>query len=393
MRKILAALILVLALALPSMATVSDTESPVKIYSTGTATEYAIPFDYISDSDIVVTLVNATTGAETAQTLDVDYTIVSDTVTYSSAPGAGYKVVIQRVTPYTQEASFSAGEAPPLTTYESAFDKSIYIAQDLNERLERALLLPETTATKNITWPDLVLNAGKLVRINTDGDGLEAIATVVAGSALDVTAYCDAADLAELHAYQTTSGLTVDDITALHSWVTTSGVSATDLTMLADATSIPAANKVAVRDANSIVKGAELNMTGEVSGVENDGSVNIALTGVKAGDKIMVMAYGYIVLSGATYTSAGLGVSKTGGSSTVDLGFTGRGSTTVYFPMSLTNIAIGDSAYYLNGSCALVADVLTEGDGALTFQLAVNQTGGTATASRIGYRVFFLKKG
>ena len=205
MRKILAALILVLALALPSMATVSDTESPVKIYSTGTATEYAIPFDYISDSDIVVTLVNATTGAETAQTLDVDYTIVSDTVTYSSAPGAGYKVVIQRVTPYTQEASFSAGEAPPLTTYESAFDKSIYLAQDLNERLERALLLPETTATKNITWPDLVLNAGKLVRINAEGNGLEAIATVAAGSALDVTAYCDAADLALLHSVGTTS--------------------------------------------------------------------------------------------------------------------------------------------------------------------------------------------
>ena len=232
MKKILAALILVLALALPSMATVSDTESPVKIYSSGAATEYTIPFDYISDSDITVTLVNVSTGAETAQTLDVDYTIVDETVTYSVAPGSAYKVVLQRVTPYTQEASFSAGEAPPLTTYESAFDKLTYLVQDLDERVGRSILLPSSSSVTDIEWPDLALNAGKLVRINTDGDGLEGISTVAAGSALDVTAYCDAADLTELHAYQTTSGLTVSDTTFLHQIVTTSGVTNDDLESL-----------------------------------------------------------------------------------------------------------------------------------------------------------------
>jgi hypothetical protein len=214
------------------MATVSDTESPVKIYSTGTATEYTIPFDYISDSDITVTLVNISTGAETAQTLDVDYTIVDEAVTYSVAPGSAYKVVLQRVTPYTQEASFSAGEAPPLTTYESAFDKLTYLVQDLDERVGRSILLPSSSSVTDIEWPDLALNAGKLVRINTDGDGLESISTVAAGSALDVTAYCDAADLTELHAYQTTSGLTVSDTTFLHQIVTTSGVTNDDLESL-----------------------------------------------------------------------------------------------------------------------------------------------------------------
>lgn len=229
MKKLLTALMLVLALAAPSMATVSDTESPVKIYSSGAATEYTIPFDYISDSDITVTLVNISTGAETAQTLDVDYTIVDETVTYSVAPGSAYKVVLQRVTPYTQEASFSAGEAPPLSTYESAFDKLTYLVQDLDERVGRSILLPSSSPTTDIEWPDLVLNSGKLIRINSDGDGLEAIATVSAGSALDVTAYCDAADLAELHAYQSTSGLTVTDATFLHQIVTTSGITNGDL--------------------------------------------------------------------------------------------------------------------------------------------------------------------
>ena len=205
MKKIIAILAFVLSISAVALATVSDTESPVKVYSSGTATSYTIPFDYISDSDITVTLVNSATGAETAQTLDVDYTITGSAVIYSVAPGSGYKVVIQRETPYTQEASFSSGEAPPLTTYESAYDKLTYLAQDLDERLKRAPLLPASAAMTDIEWPNFASNAGKLVRINTDGDGLEAIATVAAGSALDVTAYCDAADLALLHSVGTTS--------------------------------------------------------------------------------------------------------------------------------------------------------------------------------------------
>ena len=178
--------------------TVSNTDSPVKIYN-GTATEYPIPFDYISDNDILVTLYNTTTGAATDQTIDVDYTISDKTVIYSEAPGSVYNVVIRRVTPYTQEASFGPGEEPPLSTYESSFDKLTMLAQDLDERLSRCVIFPDSYSGEDFTLPDLAANAGKLVRINTDGDGFEAIATIAAGSALDVTAYCDAADLEKLH--------------------------------------------------------------------------------------------------------------------------------------------------------------------------------------------------
>lgn len=123
--------------------TVSNTDLPVKVYSTGAATEYPIPFEYIDDSDIVVTLISAT-GVETSQTINDDFTIVAQTVTYSVAPGAGYQVEIRRATPYTQEVSLSSGEAPPLSTYESAFDKLTMLAQDLNEGVGRSLAVRET---------------------------------------------------------------------------------------------------------------------------------------------------------------------------------------------------------------------------------------------------------
>lgn len=181
MKKVLSLMAVLFFLAFPIHATVTDTESPVKIYTTATVTEYPIPFDYIDDEDIEVTLVNSTTGAETAQTLDVDYTIVSSTVTYATAPGSAYKVVIRRVTPYTQESSWVAGSAPPLSAWESAFDKLTFLTQDLSERIDRSLLLPAGTSTTNTTIPDPAYNAGKYLKVKSGGDGFEA-ADLVAGS-------------------------------------------------------------------------------------------------------------------------------------------------------------------------------------------------------------------
>lgn len=379
MKKILAALILVLALAFPSMATVSDTESPVKIYSSGAATEYTIPFDYISDSDITVTLVNISTGAETAQTLDVDYTIVDETVTYSVAPGSAYKVVLQRVTPYTQEASFSAGEAPPLTTYESAFDKLTYLVQDLDERVGRSILLPSSSSVTDIEWPDLVLNSGKLIRINSDGDGLEAIATVSAGSALDVTAYCDAADLADLH-----------------SWVTTSGITAPDLTNLADATSTPAANKVAVRDASSIVKGAELNMTGDIKSFERfdaydpDSSFDIDISSSSAvGDVFCVIMRG-VNISNAGYSKlAATPITGAGYCTWVTL----PDQTVFDVGLPKSGVDSGTGVDVFTGSATFIGVVVSNAGASNKIGITIALTPLTNASSSIHYEVFFLKKG
>ena len=174
MKKVLSLVAVLIFLAFPIHATVTDTESPVKVYTSATVTAYPIPFEYIDDEDIEVKLVNIATGAETSQVLDVDYTIVSNTVTYATAPGSAYKVVIRRVTPYTQESSWVAGSAPPLSAWESAFDKITYLTQDLNERLSRALIMPEGAQYKNLLLPDPAYNAGKWLKVNAAGTKYEA---------------------------------------------------------------------------------------------------------------------------------------------------------------------------------------------------------------------------
>lgn len=211
--------------------TVSNTDSPVKVY-TGTATEYPIPFDYISDNDILVTLYNTETGVSTDQTKDVHYTISDETVIYSEAPGSVYNVVIRRVTPYTQEASFGPGEEPPLSTYESCFDKLTMLAQDLDERLKRCIMFPDSYSGTDIELPNPTGNAGKLIRINEDGTGIDVLAVSDSGQATEVTDYCDTADLEKLHDITSSateinqlheSGVVKADFVKLHDIVEMSG--------------------------------------------------------------------------------------------------------------------------------------------------------------------------
>lgn len=196
MKKVLSLMAVFLFLAFPIHATVSDTESPVKVYTSGSTTSYPIPFDYIDDEDIVVTLYVPATAVSIAQTIDVDYTIVSNTVIYSTAPGDAYEVVIRRVTPYTQEASWVSGSAPPLSAWESAFDKLTFLTQDLNERLARALLLPE--GSSGLTLPDPAYNAGKVLRFNAAGTEIEAGDIGGSGLTINMAKFSDYATVAAM---------------------------------------------------------------------------------------------------------------------------------------------------------------------------------------------------
>lgn len=238
--------------------TVSNTDLPVKIY-TGTATEYPIPFDYISDDDILVTLYNTETGAATDQTIDVDYTIVEETVTYSEEPGAEYNVVIRRVTPYTQEASFGPGEEPPLSTHESAFDKLTMLAQDLDERLGRAFILPDSSGIRDLSFPHMAANAGKLIRINEDGTGLDVLAVGDSGQVTEVTEYCNTGDLEKIHTSRFASYGSVSSMVNAIGSTRKHLVCDTDVTLTED-TIFPATMSITIENGGSIALG-DYNLT------------------------------------------------------------------------------------------------------------------------------------
>jgi hypothetical protein len=200
MKRLLTLLAVLFIIPWSVYATVSDTTQPLRIYTSGVTTEYPIPFEYIDDADITVALYDPDTDTEVAQTLDVDYTIVDETVTYAAAPGAEFYVIIRRNTPYTQEASFQAGQAPPLSRYESAFDKLTYQTQDLNERLERAFILPESTVLRNPVFPDPAFNAAKGIRFKSDGTGIEGYEVFENGLTINIAKVSDYASFSAMMA-------------------------------------------------------------------------------------------------------------------------------------------------------------------------------------------------
>lgn len=79
------------------------------------------------------------------------------------------------------------------------------------------------------------------------------------------------------------------------------------------ATATPTANTIPKYNASSIIKGAELNMTGETSATTDTVTTTLSLGTVAAGDRIFVSARITIITAAAQY-GAGLEVKKTTGS-------------------------------------------------------------------------------
>lgn len=140
-------------------------------YHTGdnNETSFAYSFRIYQDSDLVVTLTDLL-GAETTQTLGVDYTVTgagdaTGTVEMTVAPPLNHVLRIERVLPLTQLIDLrGAGSFLP-ENHEEAFDRAIMLMQQVLATAASAAggALPTfTTATKPAAsgaW------AGKFIRV------------------------------------------------------------------------------------------------------------------------------------------------------------------------------------------------------------------------------------
>ena len=154
--SILLAILIFLALASFTFATVDDGES-IRQFFSGTLTEFTFTQKVNSSDDILVFTKLISTGAETPLIEDTDYTIVPNgsgylfggTVTYPTvssgdpAIGSTFQVVIVRSIKKSQETS--QGAITP-TSVVASLDKLTRITQDLKDRINRAWRLPESDA-------------------------------------------------------------------------------------------------------------------------------------------------------------------------------------------------------------------------------------------------------
>ena len=119
----------------------------------GATVAFSFPRLFAASGDLRVILRADATGEETVQTIVTDYDVsgagepAGGTVTMTSAPGAGETLVIVRRTEQRQETDYVTGGGFSAKSHEDALDKLTLMVQDLEEKVNRALKLAETTPT------------------------------------------------------------------------------------------------------------------------------------------------------------------------------------------------------------------------------------------------------
>ena len=133
--------------------TVSSTTIKTAPYACDGATvTFAFSWAIWASSEIKVILRTAATGVEETLTETTHYSVTLSTdtpsagsITTVSAYSSDYEIVIKANFPNTQEVDYGEGDTFPASSHEEALDRGVRLVQQLNEKLGRAILFPETT--------------------------------------------------------------------------------------------------------------------------------------------------------------------------------------------------------------------------------------------------------
>lgn len=151
--------------------TISSTTNRVAYTGNGATTAFAFGYKFLVNADLKVY------QAGTLKTITTHYTVAGagddagGTVTFLVAPTNGQSVVIIRDPALTQATDFVENDPLPAESLEDGLDKLTIIAQRLDDRLDRAVVLSDTeTASVTLTLPTPTANKG--LKWNATADGL-----------------------------------------------------------------------------------------------------------------------------------------------------------------------------------------------------------------------------
>lgn len=158
--------------------TVTTTTNRVNEQGNGVKTAFDFTFKVFAATDLQVFKVVRATGVATLQTITTDYTVsLTDggdsggTVTYVTAPLSTEDSLIIRTLTIDQQFDIPVASNLPEEQLENAYDKAIMILQQLDEELDRSLLLPVSSTITDLTIPNPVAN--NLLGWNSGATNLE----------------------------------------------------------------------------------------------------------------------------------------------------------------------------------------------------------------------------
>ena len=133
----------------------------------------------ITDQDDIEVIIRSSTGTETVKTITTNYTVSGvgnaggGTVSFVSgqAPLSTETVILRRDTPQTQTMDLIDNDPMSADTIEDAHDKSIAIAQELQEQIDRSIKLSRTnTMTSTEFTVDATNRANKILAFDSSGE-------------------------------------------------------------------------------------------------------------------------------------------------------------------------------------------------------------------------------
>jgi len=161
--------------------TVSSTNNKASYSANGSTTTFAYNFTITAASELKV-FIRSATGTETLKTLTTHYTltnvgvsgggnVVFVTSPSDHTPADGETVVVQRVVPLTQATDYVENDPFPAATHEDALDKLTFIAQQLQEEVDRSLKLSVTnTMTSTEFTKSATDRANKIIAFDGSGE-------------------------------------------------------------------------------------------------------------------------------------------------------------------------------------------------------------------------------
>lgn len=156
-----------------------STTTNTKTYTGDNSTQaFSFPYLFYANGDLTVTVDG------TAQVLDTDYTVsgagngAGGTVTFTTAPGTGEAIIIQRIVSYDQQTDFENFDGNPADVTEKQFDLVVMQTQQLAEQTDRTILSPIGTSLTTNEISGTIDGTTRILTITTSGPATATIASI-----------------------------------------------------------------------------------------------------------------------------------------------------------------------------------------------------------------------
>lgn len=132
-----------------------QTETAKQYYScNGSQTSFPITFPFDEESEIHAWIRNDATTEEDKLINPDDFSVSGSNLITVITWASGYTLVIKRLLLLKQETEYIPGDPLPAKRMEYDFDDVVKMVQQLQEKMARAVLLPETTTFKDLILPE-----------------------------------------------------------------------------------------------------------------------------------------------------------------------------------------------------------------------------------------------